>query len=143
VQYFEVDQAEFDRLYDQYKSGRYHFVVEETFFDPEAHAQFLKLIEAEAAEFVTRRNEAGQAVTQEERRLLQAWRESQQSNSDDPAAADGVIEGGVEVVAPMTSSVWKIKVKEGDVVKDGDVLVILEAMKMEIREHALSVWGRG
>ncbi len=37
-------------------------------------------------------------------------------------------------MAPMTSSVWKIMVKEGDVVKENDVLVILEAMKMEIRE---------
>lgn len=134
MQYFEVDQAEFDRLYDQYKSGRHHFEVEETFFDPAAHAEFLKSIETEAADFVVRRNAAGQAVTQEECRLLQAWRESQQSSSDDPAAVDGAIEGGVDVVAPMTSSVWKIKVKEGDVVKDGDVLVILEAMKMEIRE---------
>jgi biotin carboxyl carrier protein len=41
---------------------------------------------------------------------------------------------GIEVVAPMTASVWKIQVKEGDVVKDGQVLAILEAMKMEIRE---------
>lgn len=38
---------------------------------------------------------------------------------------------GERVCAPMPGNVWKIKVKNGDVVKKGDVLIILEAMKME------------
>jgi hypothetical protein len=40
----------------------------------------------------------------------------------------------VHVVAPMTSSVWKVLVEPGDKVEQGQTLVILEAMKMEIRE---------
>jgi biotin carboxyl carrier protein len=39
--------------------------------------------------------------------------------------------GGLTVKAPMPGSVLEVKVKEGDVVKDGAVLIILEAMKME------------
>jgi acetyl-CoA carboxylase biotin carboxyl carrier protein len=38
----------------------------------------------------------------------------------------------VEVLSSMSGSVWKIEVKENDLVKEGDVLVILESMKMEI-----------
>lgn len=38
----------------------------------------------------------------------------------------------VEILSTMTGSVWKIEIKENDVVKEGDVLVILESMKMEI-----------
>jgi len=39
---------------------------------------------------------------------------------------------GQEVIeAPMPGNIWKIEVKVGDVVKAGDVLLILEAMKME------------
>jgi biotin carboxyl carrier protein len=38
----------------------------------------------------------------------------------------------MEIVAPLTGNVWKILVKEGDVVSAGDTLVILESMKMEI-----------
>ncbi|MCM3584182.1 acetyl-CoA carboxylase biotin carboxyl carrier protein subunit [Mesobacillus maritimus] len=38
----------------------------------------------------------------------------------------------VEVLASMSGNVWKIEVKENDVVKEGDVLIILESMKMEI-----------
>ncbi|MFB4285157.1 biotin/lipoyl-binding carrier protein [Nonomuraea sp. MTCD27] len=37
-----------------------------------------------------------------------------------------------EVRAEMVANVWKVVVNEGDSVSDGDTLVILESMKMEI-----------
>ncbi len=37
-----------------------------------------------------------------------------------------------EVRAEMVANVWKVLVAEGDTVEDGDTLVILESMKMEI-----------
>ena len=37
-----------------------------------------------------------------------------------------------EVRAEMTANVWKVLVSAGDNVADGDTLVILESMKMEI-----------
>lgn len=37
-----------------------------------------------------------------------------------------------EVRAEMVANVWKVVVSEGDSVSDGDTLVILESMKMEI-----------
>ena len=37
-----------------------------------------------------------------------------------------------EVRAEMVANVWKVVVAEGDQVADGDTLVILESMKMEI-----------
>lgn len=37
-----------------------------------------------------------------------------------------------EVRAEMVANVWKVLVAEGDSVSDGDTLVILESMKMEI-----------
>ncbi len=38
---------------------------------------------------------------------------------------------GEEVVAPMPGKILQLKVKEGDQVKEGNALLILEAMKME------------
>ncbi len=38
---------------------------------------------------------------------------------------------GGNVVAPIPGTVLSLKVKEGDVVKEGDTVIILEAMKME------------
>jgi acetyl-CoA carboxylase biotin carboxyl carrier protein len=37
-----------------------------------------------------------------------------------------------EIRAEMVANVWKVLVSEGDQVDDGDTLVILESMKMEI-----------
>ena len=37
-----------------------------------------------------------------------------------------------EVRAEMVANVWKVVVAEGAAVEDGDTLVILESMKMEI-----------
>jgi acetyl-CoA carboxylase biotin carboxyl carrier protein len=37
-----------------------------------------------------------------------------------------------QVRAEMVANVWKVVVAEGDSVADGDTLVILESMKMEI-----------
>lgn len=38
----------------------------------------------------------------------------------------------MEVKASMAGSVWKITVKEGEAVEEGQDIVILESMKMEI-----------
>lgn len=37
-----------------------------------------------------------------------------------------------QVHADMVANVWKVRVREGDVVNAGETLVILESMKMEI-----------
>ncbi|MEU1728021.1 biotin/lipoyl-binding carrier protein [Actinomadura sp. ATCC 39365] len=37
-----------------------------------------------------------------------------------------------EVRAEMVANVWKVVVREGEAVSEGDTLVILESMKMEI-----------
>jgi acetyl-CoA carboxylase biotin carboxyl carrier protein len=37
-----------------------------------------------------------------------------------------------DVLAEMVANVWKVVVAEGDAVREGDTLVILESMKMEI-----------
>jgi len=47
------------------------------------------------------------------------------------ASAAPVAGGGTSVESPMPGTVLDIKVSAGDTVKNGDVLLILEAMKME------------
>ena len=49
-----------------------------------------------------------------------------------PAApAAGPIAGGETVKSPMPGNILKISVTQGQQVQEGDVLIILEAMKME------------
>ncbi len=48
-----------------------------------------------------------------------------------PAAAPAAAGEGKEVKAPMQGTILSVNVKNGDTVKKGQVLFILEAMKME------------
>ena len=48
-----------------------------------------------------------------------------------PAAAVGE-----PVLAPLAGNIWKVEVAVGEVVQEGDVLIILEAMKMETEVRA-------
>lgn len=41
-----------------------------------------------------------------------------------------------EVTSEVTGSVWKVERAEGDTVEEGDVILILESMKMEIPVEA-------
>ena len=48
-----------------------------------------------------------------------------------PAAAGVSVSGGTSVTAPMPGNILKVAVTAGQAVKEGDLLVVLEAMKME------------
>ena len=48
-----------------------------------------------------------------------------------PAAPAAPAGGAGDVVAPMPGTVLKVNVNNGEAVKKGDVLLVLEAMKME------------
>ena len=41
------------------------------------------------------------------------------------------VEGGTEVISPMPGNILDVVVKVGDIVKENQVLLVLEAMKME------------
>ena len=47
------------------------------------------------------------------------------------AAKSAPVAGATQVTAPMPGSIVAVKVNVGDTVKNGDLVVVLEAMKME------------
>lgn len=53
-----------------------------------------------------------------------------------PAAAGVNVTGGTTVSAPMPGNILKVNVTVGQTVKEGDLLVVLEAMKMENEIYA-------
>ncbi len=48
-----------------------------------------------------------------------------------PAAKPAVVAGGTELKSPMPGLILSVAHKDGDTVKKGEKLVVLEAMKME------------
>lgn len=59
------------------------------------------------------------------------------ANAAAPTAAPAVAapapaaSGGTPITAPLAGNIWKVEVMAGQAVNEGDVLIILEAMKME------------
>jgi len=54
--------------------------------------------------------------------------------SASPAAASGT----VGITAPLSGNVFKVNVKEGDRVENGDIVLVMEAMKMETEIRSTS-----
>lgn len=42
----------------------------------------------------------------------------------------------IEIGSPVTGTVWKVEMAVGDQVNEGDIIMILESMKMEIPVEA-------
>ncbi|WP_369984600.1 sodium-extruding oxaloacetate decarboxylase subunit alpha [Thalassolituus sp.] len=57
-------------------------------------------------------------------------------DSGNAAAAPVAAGGGDPITAPLAGNVWKVLVQPGQAVNEGDVVIILEAMKMETEVRA-------
>ncbi|MBS0968817.1 sodium-extruding oxaloacetate decarboxylase subunit alpha [Nissabacter archeti] len=76
-------------------------------------------------------------VEMEGRRYVVQVTEGGDLDTITPVAAPAPVSaGGVAVNAPLAGAIWKVVVSEGQAVQQGDVLVILEAMKMETEIRA-------
>lgn len=75
------------------------------------------------------RQKCTQIELEAEAKLYEEWEVSRQKASEVTIGED---ENLIKVSIGTTSNVWKLNVQEGDIVKQGDVVVVLEAMKMEI-----------
>jgi len=53
-----------------------------------------------------------------------------------PSIASVPVGGGTTVTSPLPGSVFSLKVGVGDQVSEGDVVIIMESMKMETEVHA-------
>ena len=105
--------------------------IENKTFKLKEYKEFLKENEEESNSFQTKRKKAF-----EDERLM--WKEKGLDSFD--TKVEAVVEKNVLVLEDdeeaiesiMSGNIWKIEVKIGDIVKDGEVLVILESMKMEV-----------
>ncbi len=95
-----------------------------------------KVYEVEVEEVGGNESSAGtisipQPVATKAKEELVSQKAVKPSSNPAPAKPSTAAVAGEEVVAPMPGKVLQFKVSEGDSIKDGDTLLILEAMKME------------
>ncbi|KAM3498100.1 hypothetical protein MY10362_008564 [Beauveria mimosiformis] len=131
LSFYVVDEDEFEGIYSRFQAGKYRFDITQTEFDVEEYTRFCKSVADETAEFRARQEEATAVETEKEKRIFAQWQNEQKVERDSvPSLED--IDDALKIEAAMHASIYKIKVQKGDTIREGDVLVILEAMKMEI-----------
>ncbi|MDQ8180570.1 urea carboxylase [Pelagicoccus sp. SDUM812005] len=131
IRFYEVSADELLEMRQDFIHGRFELKVEESTFDLAAYNQFLGDNEADIKTFKAKQ----QASFDAER---QRWIDSGQATYIAEELSSGAVEeseipeGCRAIQSHVPGSVWKICVQEGDAVKKGDVLLIVESMKMEI-----------
>ncbi|APX92524.1 urea carboxylase [Halomonas sp. 1513] len=133
LSFFEVSHDELDQIRRDFPHGRYPLEVETTRFKLADYQAELERQAAAIARFRERREAAFQAEMAE-------WRANGQFTFEDqaPQAADAaeLDEHEVGVDSPVTGSLWKLLVAEGDRVEAGQAVALVESMKMEVEISA-------
>ncbi|MCU0792806.1 MAG: urea carboxylase [Opitutaceae bacterium] len=131
VKFYPVSNAELTKFRDDFPQGRVKLRIEETTFKLRDYQKFLAANATEIEAFTAKRRAAFDAE-------LHRWEQSGQLNyhsADEAASAldeSAIPEGCVALPAHIPGNVWKILAAPGATVAEGDPLVILESMKMEV-----------
>lgn len=139
IRFYEVSHDELMDIRQDFPLGRYPLRIEDATF---SMADYQSLLADRAPEIDGFRSMRQAAFQQE----LDNWRATGQFNPTiiEPEATT-VTEDWPEdcavIESPVTGSLWKCLVAEDDEVKEGQAVVILESMKMEIQLNA-PVTGR-
>ncbi|MDF3057767.1 MAG: urea carboxylase [Rariglobus sp.] len=131
IRFYPVSNAELTRFRDDFPQGRVKLRIEETTFKLRDYQRFLAENEATITAFKTHQQSAFEAERQR-------WIDSGQLNfsaSDESASVpdeSAIPEGCVALPAHIPGNIWKVLVSPDDTVTEGQPLVILESMKMEV-----------
>jgi urea carboxylase len=131
IRFYPVSAEELLQLREDFPRGRFQLRVEETTFRLADYRAFLASIAPDAAAFKSRQ----QAAFDAERERWHAAGLDQVPAEPEPELGDELLSlppGQMGVGASLPANVWQVLVQPGARVQQGDKLVVLEAMKMEI-----------
>jgi urea carboxylase len=134
VRYYEVSEEELEVARADFCNGRLQLRIEHTSFTVAEYHASVGGISEEVAAMKARQRAAmatQMAIDVEQLARLAAAQAAGTAPSAEDDNDDVVSEGSHAVTAAVTGTVWEIKTEVGAVVKAGDVLLVLEAMKME------------
>lgn len=159
ITYYEVSEEEYDRQMLRFRAGTYQFEYEDDVFDMEKHNILLRESEDEVQRTQARIATAQAEMALRENQLLEEWVAEKKSHETDPGELSRLLEGEYTIAylrivavsyrlcppltrvldpsnrvieAPVNANVWKVLTNEGDTIRKGQTIAILEAMKMEI-----------
>jgi urea carboxylase len=133
IRFFEVSEDELLQIRADFPLGRYRLKIEEQTFSLRDYNAFLHRERDSIAAFKQRQ----QAAFDAERERWAAAGQNVYANDTTVAEASPEAEldlppGGRAIAAHVAGNLWKLNVEEGATVQAGEVLAIIESMKMEI-----------
>ncbi|MFA7555663.1 MAG: urea carboxylase [Spongiibacteraceae bacterium] len=136
IRFYQVSHEELDQIREDFPHDNYPIRIEESTFSLAEYQAFIDANRGSIDEFKQVRNKAFEAE-------LASWHANGQFHFDmeeaESVASDVTwSEDAVVVDSPVSGSVWQTQVSEGEQVQAGQLLVILESMKMEIPIYAPS-----
>ncbi|ETN43925.1 urea carboxylase [Cyphellophora europaea CBS 101466] len=144
VVFHAVSRAEFDAINQRFQMGLYEIKVEDSVFEMKKYIQLTRDTAEEVARIGQRQRECAAIELEKENELLQRWKAEKQARGDQgvekqqdkDAALLESNANATRVLATMSARVWKQVASNGSMVKSGEDLLVLEAMKMEIAVKA-------
>ena len=134
IRFYPVSADELLRMRADFPYGKHPLSIEPTTLRLGDYQHFLDVHKASIDSFRTQQRAAFEA---ERSRWREAGVAEPAAIELPPATAgDSVPQGCVAVRAPVSGSVWQLKVQPGQSVAAGDELVVMESMKMEIGVRA-------
>ncbi|MES2822829.1 MAG: urea carboxylase [Pseudomonadota bacterium] len=134
IHFYEVSSAELKQIRLDFPQGRYSIKIEESQFSLNEYEKFI----AHNAEAITQFTHQRECAFAEE---LARWHANGQFNYEQVEIVEktdeiAIAEDAIRVDSSVSGSVWQIAVKVEQKVNAGDVLLVLESMKMEINISA-------
>ena len=140
VTFYEVNVEEYDRLAQAYFASQYEWEVKEGIFDVGKSYELFEAAKSdpEAIAYKKAQFEASDKLSEEEKKIYEEWAASVADEPVDEAYLQSMMGDDkiVTIQSPMAANVWKVEVKEGDVLAKDQLVAILEAMKMEVNVYA-------
>jgi urea carboxylase len=131
LRFYPVSAAELLELRDDFVRGAFRLEVQETTLKLRDYREFLRTHRDSIDAFKVRQQSAFEAERER-------WRNSGQLTFDSEPAdpqretQSEIPAGATPVTSPVTGNVWQLSAVVGQRVRDGDELLVMEAMKMEI-----------
>lgn len=137
IRYYPVTAEDLLQMRTDFLHGKFQLKIEETTFSLKEYSQFL----ADASSSIDTFKAKQQAAFNAEREHWIATGQANYNSEIESTGGDEAMEvpvGSRAFTSHVAGNLWQIKFKVGDLVNEGDVVVVIESMKMEISVTATS-----
>lgn len=133
IRFYPVSAGELQQIRHDFPRGNYPLKIENTSFSLREYQQFLQQNDAQISDFINHREAS---FGQELQRWIdtgQLTYEANQNLADNDDDSEQLPDQCISIDSMVAGNVWQLEVEQGQTVRAGDVLVIIESMKMEIQ----------